>query len=297
MKKYFLSTFSAVCISAAAIAQIPNASFENWTSMGSYNNPDNWDQLNGATTSTGVYTCVKGTPGNPGSSYIKLTSKTAGSMGVVPGLAVSGVIDMVTMKPKSGFAFSQMPVSLTGSWQYMASGADNGFVAVYLTKWNTGIMKRDTIAKGIQTLSGMAMSWANFSLNLNYITNNMPDSAMIVLSSSGRTPVANSYLYVDNLAFSGSVTGIKNINSYLSNISLYPNPSSGSVTVELNVQKTSPVKLQLSDVTGKIMKEISAGEVLGNYKTTLNTVGLSQGTYFLKITANDAVEVKKILIN
>jgi len=297
MKKYFLSTLSAVCISAAAIAQIPNAGFENWTSMGSYSNPDNWDQLNAMTSTMSIYTCAKGTPGSPGTSYIKLTSKTVGSMGVMPGLAVSGTIDMATMKPKSGFPFTQMPISLTGSWQHMASGADQGFVAVYLTKWNTSMMRRDTIGKGMQTLSGMAMSWANFTIPLTYISTTIPDSAMVVLSSSGNMPVANSYLYVDNLAFNGNTVGIKNIDNYLTGISVYPNPSAGNLTVELNALKSSSVKLQLTDITGKIVKEVSATEVLGNYKTTLNTTGVASGAYLLKITANDAVEVKKVLIN
>lgn len=77
-----------MAISTTAFAQIPNSGFENWTTMGSYSNPDNWDQLNAMTNPNSVYTCVKGTPGNPGSSYIKLTSKTVGTMGVMHGLAV-----------------------------------------------------------------------------------------------------------------------------------------------------------------------------------------------------------------
>ena len=40
-----------------------------------------------------VYTCVKGTPGNPGTSYLKLVSKTVTGFGVVPGVAVCGTIN------------------------------------------------------------------------------------------------------------------------------------------------------------------------------------------------------------
>ena len=40
-----------------------------------------------------VYTCVKGTPGNPGTSYLKLVSKTVAGFGVVPGVAVCGTIN------------------------------------------------------------------------------------------------------------------------------------------------------------------------------------------------------------
>jgi hypothetical protein len=299
MKKTIISIAAVAFTSASLFAQIPNNSFEIWTSMGSYSNPDGWDQLNSMTTGMGVYTCTKGTgTGTPaGVAYLKLVSKTVTGMGVMPGVAVSGVIDAAAMKPKSGFPYTGQPQKLTGSWQYMAgSTSDAGFIAVLLTKWNSTSMKRDTIAKANQVLSGMAMSWATFNINLTYMNSAMPDSAIIVLSASGTTPVANSYLYVDNLSFAGSVAGINTIDTYVSNINAYPNPTSDNITIELNAQKASTIKLQLVDVTGKLIKEINAGEILGNYKHTINTTGIAKGVYFLKVTANDAVEVKKIII-
>lgn len=39
-----------------AVAQIPNADFENWASMGGYNNPNGWGQLNSGTYITSVET-------------------------------------------------------------------------------------------------------------------------------------------------------------------------------------------------------------------------------------------------
>lgn len=41
----------------SAFTQIPNNSFENWASTGSYNNPDSWYNLNGMT----VYNCTQST--------------------------------------------------------------------------------------------------------------------------------------------------------------------------------------------------------------------------------------------
>jgi hypothetical protein len=73
-------------LSATLFSQIPNNSFENWTTVGSYSMPDQWDNLNPSTTGAGIYTCTKGTPGNPGTGYLKLTSKTISGMGVVPGI-------------------------------------------------------------------------------------------------------------------------------------------------------------------------------------------------------------------
>jgi len=296
MKKSIFTIVAATFLSVSAYAQIPNNSFENWTSAGSYSNPDSWDNLNSMTTGAAIYTCTKGTGGatGGGSAYLKLISKTVTGMGVMPGVAVSGMIDMTTFKPQSGFPFTQQPVKLTGSWQYMASGSDAGFISVYLTKWNSAMMMRDTVAKVKQNLSGMAMSWATFNINLTYLSSVAPDSAIIILSASGNTPVNGSYLYVDNLSFSGTVTGVKNIENVISNISIYPNPSTDNISIDLNIQKKSAVKFQLVDLAGKLIKEVNVGEVQGKYNATINTNGIAKGTYFLRVNANDAVEVKKI---
>lgn len=296
MKKNIFTLIIGSCITVSAFAQIPNNGFENWTSMGSYNDPDNWDQLNSMTSSMSIYTCTKGTPGNPGASYLKLTSKTVSGMGVVPGVAVSGVIDMVTYKPKSGFAYSQRPLNLTGSWQYMPSGSDQGFVGVYLTKWNTSMNMRDTIAMATQNLTSMMMSWTSFTINLNYMSTASPDSAIIIFSASGSTPVNNSAMYIDNLAFSGTATGIKENTVNLINLTVFPNPSNEKVVLNYTLKSTENVVIKISDVTGKIVKELKPNGVIGNNKQELNISNLSQGIYTITIQGDNSLSSQKLIV-
>ncbi len=296
MKKIHLPIIAFMFASASAFAQIPNNGFENWTTSGSYSNPDGWGDINSRTASKSVYTCTKGTPGSSGAAYLKLVSKTVSGMGVMPGIATSGVLDMTTFQPKSGFAFAQRPLKLTGSWQYMASGSDAGYVAVYLTKWNSTKKTRDIISETKKTLSGMAMSWASFSITLTYSSWEMPDSAIIVLSASGTKPVASSYLYVDNLSFSGTATGVNAIENYATTISVYPNPATDQITIELSPKNSATVQLQLIDITGKLIAAVDAGVIQGNYQHTMNTTGIAKGIYFLKVIAGDDVEVKKVVI-
>ncbi len=295
MKKILLSIFSAALISASAFAQIPNNGFENWTAVGSYSVPNSWGTMNNTTTLSGIYTATVGTPGSPGSSYLKLTSKTIGAS-VVNGIAVSGRLDSMTMQPISGFPCTLQPVSFTGKWQHMIYGSSQGSISVLLTKWNSTTLQRDVVATANQTLSGMAMSWANFTINFNYVSSTVPDSCIIVLKASGANPTNNDYLWVDNLAFTGSVVGIKTIDNYVSSISVYPNPSTENITVTLNIKQASHVQLQLIDLTGKLIKDINAGEIKGEYKNTINTTGITKGIYFLKVIADDAVDIKKIIV-
>ena len=296
MKKIILPTAIFSFATAVLFAQIPNNGFENWTSMGAYNNPTGWDQLNSMTTGAGVYTCTKGTSGSPGTAYLKLISKTVTGMGVVPGVAVSGKIDPVTMKPKSGFAYAGRPTSLTGSWKHMIFGSSQGAVSIILTRWDVGMKMRMTVGSGTVTLSGMAMSWANFTVPLTYKETNAPDSCIIVLSASGTAPADADYLYVDNLAFVGGTVGFNSNKDIISNVAAYPNPVIGNLTIELNAKKTSNIGLQLLNVTGELISEVNSEPIQGDYKHTINTSSIAKGIYFLKVTANDAIEIKKIVI-
>ena len=278
--------FAVLFIFSTLISQaqtIPNNGFENWMSMGSYNNPDAWSCLNDMTTSMSVYTCVKGTPGVTGTGYLKLTSKSVSGMGIMPGVAVCGILDALTLQPTSGFAFTDRPQSFIGDWQYMAFGSDQGFISVLLTKWNNAMMMRDTVAMAYEALVGMAMSWVNFSIPFTYMNGDYPDSCIIVLSASGAnnaSPAVNSYLYVDNLDFTGTVAGV---NENLSNesVSLSPNPAIDILTLNVSSLKIKTASAKVYDAMGRIVKSFE--EVNVNENTSLNVSDLPGGNYILKL--------------
>ncbi len=263
-------------LAASGFCQIPNAGFETWTSMGTYENPTSWGTMNNTTTLASVYTAEKATPGSPGTYFMKLTSKTAGPV-VVNGVAVSGRLDSTTYQPKSGFPFILRPQSFTGKWQYM--GSNLGSLSAYLTKWNTGLSKRDTVAKVIHNLSGMVMSWATFTLNFTYLTGDYPDTCVIVLKSSGSAPVANDYLWVDNLAFAGSVAGIHENQSEKATINAFPNPANNEI--EFSSPKTFTIgdKLIISDILGNVIVE----KILTENIFKINTTQFANCTYVYKL--------------
>ncbi len=193
MKKSIFTFIAATTISVTAFAQIPNSGFENWTAVSTYSVPNGWGTLNNTTTLAGVYTVTKATPGSPGASYMKITSKTVATS-VVGGIAVSGVLDSMTMMPKSGFAYNMRPANFTGKWQHMIYGSSQGSIQVTLTRWDSGMGMRMPVASGNVTLSGMAMAWANFTIPLTYTDGNNPDSCIIVMKASGSNPTNNDYL-------------------------------------------------------------------------------------------------------
>ncbi len=291
-----LSLTVAVLTSASLFAQIPNSSFENWTTVGAYSVPDGWGTMNNTTAVVGAtYTATKGTPGSPGNSYLKLTSKTVFTS-VVNGIAVSGLLDSTTMTPKSGFAFNQRPTSLTGKWQHMIYGTSQGSIKITFTRWDTGMNMRMPVGSGSVNLSGMAMSWANFSIPITYGDANMPDTCIIVLKASGTNPTNNDYLWVDNLAFGGLTTGIKNVESIFDEASIFPNPTTETINLNFNLKSEQQVSLELVDVTGKVVLKKDLGLLNGNAKQTINVNAVAKGTYAVRVITNKGVEVRKVII-
>ncbi len=295
MKKTVLSTVSIIISTLFSIAQIPNSGFENWTTIGSYSNPDGWGTMNNTTAIASVYTATKGTPGSPGASYLKLTSKTVGT-GVVTGVAVSGVIDSLTMMPKSGFAYNMRPANFTGKWQHMIYGSSQGSIQVALTRWDTGMNMRVNVASGSVTLAGMAMSWANFTIPLTYVDGNNPDTCIIVMKASGSAPTNNDYLWVDNLAFSGTVTDIENQEEFVTDMSIYPNPSSDMVNFKFNIKTTQQIYIEISDINGKLIRSENFGKIQGEANQNMNISGIAKGAYFVKIKGEKSIETRKLVI-
>jgi Secretion system C-terminal sorting domain len=290
-----IKSLALVLITSSAVAQIPNNGFENWSTMGTYENPDSWGTLNNTTAMASVFTATKGTPGSPGASYLKLTSLTIGP-GVVNGIAVSGVLDTIAMLPKSGFAYTTRSANFTGKWQHMIFGSSQGGITVLLTQWNTSLNKRDTVAIANQTLSGMAMSWANFTIPFTYFNGNNPDSCIIFLRASGSAPTNNDYLWVDNLGFSGVVTGVNETDSYITNVSAFPNPASSHINLTFELKEVQNVNLSMADITGKIIYSKDLEVVHGVKNEVISCDGISKGTYFITLhTVNGSLTQKVVL--
>lgn len=289
MKKTVFNTLVAVSMAATTYAQLPNPGFENWTSMGSYENPDGWATLNDYTNPAGVYTATKGTPGSPGSAFLKLTSKTAGPA-VVNGIAVSGTFDPTTQQATSGFAFNQQPASFDGKWQHMIYGSSQGSINVTLTRWDSGSNSRVIVANANKTLTGMAMSWANFSIPFVYLDNQAPDSCIIVMKASGNAPTPNDYLWVDNLSFNGNVAGIEETASQ-SAISVYPNPASDQATISVLSPSEKQLQVFIHSLSGALIVSQSVSVHSGQNTIPLDLAKLAPGNYLISIENGENTSV------
>ncbi len=79
---------------------------------------------------------------------------------------------------------------------------------------------------------------------------------------------------------------------------VYPNPTNGSFTIDINVGSTSEtqVSIEISDISGAVVYKTSK-VIPGQGSVQINnTHRFTAGLYFVRITANDFNETKKIII-
>lgn len=278
--KSLIYTLIAIITPLIYIAQIPNSGFESWTQVGQYLEPDSWTTMNSTTNPLGIYTAEKGTPGSPGSSYLKLTSKTVGTS-VVNGIAICGSMNPINFQISPGFAYVDQPAAFTGKWQHMIYGTSQGSVTAVLTRWDVTNNSRVIVATANKVLTGMAMSWANFNVPFVYSDGLAPDSCYILLKASGNQPTDQDYLWVDNLSFSGNVATL-NEDSFLG-IELFPNPTSEILNVNGIDLKGNEGLIEIYDIQGDLVFENSIKVNNGIIDYKIQTQNWKKGFYFLQI--------------
>lgn len=205
-KLFFLTLILLPASCMMALAQIPNAGFENWHSQGfpAYTEPDSWGTLNGATNLISVYTVEKATAGadvHSGTAAIKLTTKYISfANATAPGAAVTGTINTNTQELEGGFPYTGRPIKIRGWFKGTPAASDTNRVEVYLFKRQGATQITVGDATFINTAN--VTTYTQFEATINYYTSDIPDTARIVLwSSAPNNPVQNSVFYVDDLAF------------------------------------------------------------------------------------------------
>lgn len=106
----------------------------------------------------------------------------------------------------------------------------------------------------------------------------------------------------DNIAYGSGVTipfyfnsttGTQDITS-ISGVTIYPNPTSDNLTVEFNSDIASTIRVTAIDLMGRTIKNFGQENLVrGNNQLQLNVSDLVSGTYFLRITQDDAVKTMK----
>lgn len=127
--------------------------------------------------------------------------------------------------------------------------------------------------------------WKSVSISMSNFAQQDPIQIKFVFENDG-----GNNLYIDNINFTSSNVGIEET-SLAQTVSVYPNPSNGSVNINLG-SSNSDVELSVVDLYGKEVLRYT----LTDSHTTLDNLNLSSGVYILNFTDGKDRYSQKLII-
>ncbi|HXH17658.1 MAG TPA: T9SS type A sorting domain-containing protein, partial [Chitinophagales bacterium] len=79
-------------------------------------------------------------------------------------------------------------------------------------------------------------------------------------------------------------------------MTVYPNPSEGTFTLEVQGMMDEVSVVKIFDVAGKLVYQEKISGRLKNYKQKINISAFSKGVYYLKLNFEDGMAVRKIIV-
>ncbi len=206
MRKLLLC--SIILVQSYFFAQLPDGTFENWTTN-NYENPTGWLTANLRDFQRhSVFTVTKVT----GFSGYAMRIETK----VINGDTTESYIVNSTgtcddpQNWTGGVPYSQQPTALTGKYRYNLPGNDTAIILVIFRKNNANIGNNLIKIRG----TGNQSTFASFSYPVT--CSGAPDSVIIAAAASNKISNAGiqhgSFIELDNLAFTGATQVIPNGN-------------------------------------------------------------------------------------
>jgi len=290
-------TFLILLISAsistilAQTPQVPNGSFENWTTTNWGDSAASW--TNQFSLLTPIILSKKSTSFHDGQFALEALSQAYtvfASTYNIPGIATLGKIvpDIAhfSAKTEGGIPFNGKPAALNGWYQYEQQGADSAIIYALLTRWNSISGTRDTVGSGAFMKNTAQLTYASFSATINYTNQSLtPDSLNIIILSSGLSATPGSKLTVDELVFQYT-QGIEDANN--SEPSIYPNPARGIINISL--QRIEKTEISLYNVLGEKLLSTNTN----NQNSSIDVSYLPRGIYFLELKSSHSKTTKRI---
>ncbi len=150
-----------------------------------------------------------------GKYAVRITSKifhlTASIDIFIPGYVGASVLDIPKQTIHLGKPYSQRPQKLLGSYKYTPVGSDSAEIQVMLTKWNTTLLKRDTISYDKIILKNAVPTYTPIDRTLTYKdATATPDTLVLIFAASagidfnslqGCNGQEGSVMWVDDVKF------------------------------------------------------------------------------------------------
>lgn len=301
MKKLLLLS-SLIGFSATIIAQtVPCANMETWVNNNETGStflvPQKWitfDQVQNAFDPAYVGTSVIRSTSSHAGTYASLMRTAINNGDTMGGVmvahdSVSTFFNALFGGSNSlGFPYATRSANLTCYYKLTLVGGDTAAISVIMTKWNTGLQKRDTLCAVDKYLFSNVAAYTLLSIPMSYSINANPDTALIVtgiFGPNGAKTHVGTLFYLDDLLFTGtapfSVAEVAGHDPYLH---LFPNPALSEVTVQIDASVgLNEARLVIYDVLGKEVKTVNR---INSWEFKMDLHDLKGGVYFYSFVSD-----------
>lgn len=183
------------------------------------------------------------------------------------------------------------------------SGADN-YTYNHLCRWSIAPPNAASI-----TLNFTAFNLADNDIlkiidqNTNNVLNEYTGTTVPAIKTYNISKVLvmfKSDTYLNSQGFSLNYTSSTQLgleeNGNLSGMNIFPNPAHSLLNVQFTIDEPENLSVELCSMTGVIVYKEEQNNFNGTYHTAINTSGLSQGVYLLRIKGDTQSVCKKIII-
>jgi hypothetical protein len=93
----------------------------------------------------------------------------------------------------------------------------------------------------------------------------------------------------------GVVAGVAELSAQLDDqVKIYPNPTNSNATLEINLKEQATVNVRISNAAGQELASRNYGTMNGSSTINLATSTYLSGVYFVEMTINDQLVVKRL---
>jgi Secretion system C-terminal sorting domain/PKD-like domain len=132
-----------------------------------------------------------------------------------------------------------------------------------------------------------------------FLSGQTTDSISVQWLANGTGNISVKVTDTQNCSDSASVNvsvnvGLNELNSF-SNLSVYPNPTSGLLNIELETSEKN-IDIEVFDIIGKSLLKTTAKHNGGLFQKTIDISHLHEGIYFVKISAGEKSTTVKVTL-
>ncbi|MFZ4783716.1 MAG: T9SS type A sorting domain-containing protein, partial [Armatimonadaceae bacterium] len=86
-----------------------------------------------------------------------------------------------------------------------------------------------------------------------------------------------------------------NETDWAAGMQIFPNPTTGFVTLNLSLKETAEVRVEVLNALGQIVQTQQIGQV-NELSQHLDLNNLAQGTYFIRVTVDGTIAVRRVMV-